>query len=125
MTTTYDDRRAMGARGEQAAAQFLISRGLQVVDRNWRCRDGEIDIVARDPVSSTLVIVEVKTRRPSRYGSAVEAVTVRKAARLRRLAAAWLAAHDVCVDTVRIDVIGVRCDSGGELTLEHVEGIWT
>lgn len=118
-----DDRRALGAHGEDAAVRFLQRAGLVVLERNWRCRAGEIDIVALDDKASTLVIVEVKTRRSTAFGSPIEAVTVAKAARLRRLAAAWLAAHPIGVRDVRIDVVGILVDRSGYLSIEHVEGV--
>src|SRR5688572_33451085 len=105
MPTPPDSRRALGAYGERLAARYLEDRGLQVLDRNWRCAHGEVDLVARD--GDCLVFCEVKTRRTDRFGAPVEAVTWHKAARLRRLAAAWLQEHEVRGGRVRIDVIGV------------------
>ena len=79
---------------------------MQVLERNWRCEHGEIDLVALD--GDCLVVCEVKTRRSTGFGEPVEAVTWRKAARLRRLAAAWLAGHDVRSRwQVRVDVVGI------------------
>ena len=127
MVATYAQRTRLGQRGEDAAAQFVMARGWRVVDRNWRCAQGEIDLVALDPSARDLVVIEVKTRSSARYGSGVEAVTARKAARLRRLAAQWLAEHpgagDEPVEAVRIDVIGVLAEPDGRLTLEHVVGV--
>ena len=82
---------AVGAYGERLAARYLVESGMQILDRNWRCDQGEIDIVAMD--DTCLVIVEVKTRRSLAFGSPVEAVTAVKAARLRRLAGCWMADH--------------------------------
>jgi len=109
---------AVGRYGEDVAARHLVSAGLVVLERNWRCSWGEIDIVARD--GATLVICEVKTRRGLRFGSPVEAVTASKAQRLRRLAIAWLREHDVHPDHVRIDVIGVLADGRGAPSVEHI-----
>jgi putative endonuclease len=95
-------RRQLGARGEQLAAAWYAARGFEVLDRNWRCAAGEIDLVLRK--GSTLVVCEVKTRSTLAYGSPAEAVTGRKRARLRRLAARWLAEHDVHQARVRFDV---------------------
>ena len=81
----------VGAYGERLAARYLAEAGLEVLDRNWRCAQGEVDIVALD--GDCLVVCEVKTRRGQGFGDPVEAVTWRKAARLRRLAACWLAEH--------------------------------
>jgi len=73
MSATYAQRKALGDYGERLAAAELERRGLEVLDRNWRCREGEIDIVARH--RGSLVVCEVKTRRGDRYGSALEAIT--------------------------------------------------
>ena len=85
--------KTVGGYGERVAAQRLVAAGMVVLDRNWRCDAGEIDLVLRD--GSTLVVCEVKTRSSVHYGHPLEAVTPVKAARLRRLAARWLAEHDV------------------------------
>jgi putative endonuclease len=111
----------VGAWGEQLAARYLQDRGLQVLDRNWRCRHGEVDLVARD--GDCVVFCEVKTRTTERFGSPVEAVTRQKAARLRRLAAAWLQEHEVRGGRVRIDVIGVLCPAAGPARVRHLEGV--
>ena len=112
---------AVGAYGERLAARYLTEAGLEVVDRNWRCDQGEIDIVALD--AGCLVVCEVKTRRSTAFGDPVEAVTWRKAARLRRLAACWLAEHDLPVEEVRVDVIGVLRPRRGPAVVEHVVGV--
>ena len=112
---------AVGAYGERVAARHLRDAGLQVLERNWRCDQGEIDLVALD--GSCLVVCEVKTRRSLVYGSPVEAVTARKAARLRRLAACWLADHELVVDDVRIDVIGVLRPRRGPAQVDHLVAV--
>jgi putative endonuclease len=111
----------LGQQGEQVAAQFLIEAGLTVLGRNWRCADGEIDIIALD--GRTLVICEVKTRSDVRFGTPLEAVTRAKARRLRRLAVAWVRAHGLVFDQIRIDVIGVLRGTPGEFSVEHVRGV--
>lgn len=111
---------AVGAYGERLAARYLEESGMQILDRNWRCDQGEIDIVAMD--DACLVIVEVKTRRNLMFGSPVEAVGVVKAARLRRLAGCWLADHRSLVSSmtdIRIDVIGVLRPARGPAQIEH------
>ena len=110
---------AWGRYGEELAAQHLQNQGFVVLDRNWRCDVGEIDIVARD--GDTLVVCEVKTRSGSGFGSPLEAVTAVKAARLRRLAACWLRTHEVRPAEVRIDLVGVLAGKGAP-TVEHVRG---
>src|SRR4051812_30708434 len=111
----------LGRRGEQAAADHLTELGWQILDRNWRCGEGELDIVARD--GTELVVCEVKTRSSVGFGTPAEAVTPAKAARLRRLACHWLSAHGVRHATVRIDVIGLVADGPGRFTVDHLKGV--
>ena len=111
----------LGRNGEQAAADYLETEGFRILARNWRCADGEIDIVAMD--RNTLVICEVKTRSGARYGTPLESVTRLKRNRLRRLAVRWLTAHGVHVDQVRVDVVGVTPEPAGGFTVEHVRGV--
>lgn len=113
---------ALGRYGEELAARFLVKQGWTVVDRNWRCSAGELDIVAER--SGVLVICEVKARRSLRFGSPLEAVTPQKLQRLRRLAGMWLASHPQHPNTVRIDVISVLVDDAGMTRLQHVEGVY-
>jgi len=112
---------SLGRRGEQAAVEYLERAGLRILDRNWRCAEGEIDIVAAE--RQVLVVCEVKTRSSTRYGSPLEAISRSKRARLRRLAIRWLVAHGVLFDEVRIDVIGLVRDGSGQYQLEHVRGV--
>lgn len=121
MTTTAQQRSALGAYGEDLAARYLTEQGMVVLDRNWRCGLGEIDLVLRD--RRILVICEVKTRSSLAFGTPLEAVTARKAARLRRLAARWLADHAIRPDEVRIDLIGVLVPKAGPATVDHVQGV--
>jgi putative endonuclease len=111
----------LGQQGEQAAADFLAGAGLTVLVRNWRCKEGEIDIVALD--GRTLVICEVKTRSSVRYGTPIEAITRQKAWRLRKLAVLWVNAHGLIFDEIRIDIVGVLRGASGEFTIEHVAGV--
>jgi putative endonuclease len=111
----------LGKSGEQAAAEYLESAGLRILDRNWRCADGEIDIVATERY--VLVVCEVKSRTGLRYGSPLEAVGRAKRARLRRLAVQWINAHGVRFDQVRIDVIGLVQTGAGRFTIEHIRGV--
>jgi putative endonuclease len=119
---------AVGAYGERLAARYLVASGMQILDRNWRCDQGEIDIVALD--GECLVIVEVKTRRTLAFGAPVEAVTAVKAARLWRLAGCWMTGHRSLLDSlsrsvadVRIDVIGVFRPSRGPAEIEHLVSV--
>lgn len=118
MTTT---RRTTGTQGEDLAAAYLERRGWRVLARNWRCRDGEIDIVATDP-DGVLVVCEVKCRRGTGFGSPLEAITYAKVRRLRRLAAAWLAQAGP-VERVRLDALGVLTHPDGTSTVTHLRGI--
>jgi putative endonuclease len=111
----------LGREGEQAAAGYLEASGFQILDRNWRCADGEIDIVAAD--RRTFVVCEVKTRSGTRFGTPLDAVGQAKRRRLRRLAAQWLAAHGSRYDQIRIDVLGLLRDGSGGFTIEHVRGV--
>jgi putative endonuclease len=111
----------LGRSGEQAAAEYLESAGLRILDRNWRCADGEIDIVATE--GQVLVVCEVKARTGQRYGSPLEAVGRAKRARLRRLAIGWINAYGVRFDQVRIDVVGLVYDGTGGFTIEHIRGV--
>jgi putative endonuclease len=111
----------LGRSGEQAAAEYLESQGLRILDRNWRSADGEIDIVAAE--RHVLVVCEVKSRTSVRYGGPLEAVGRAKRARLRRLAVQWLNAHGIRFDQVRIDVIGLLYEGTGGFTIEHIKGV--
>ena len=121
MADQTDARRTLGEYGERLAERYLRDQGFAVVDRNWRCARGEIDLVVRD--GDCLVFCEVKTRRTERFGAPVEAVTRTKAARLRRLASAWLQLHDEHPARVRIDVIGILRPVGGPARVRHLEGV--
>ncbi|WP_213815855.1 YraN family protein [Glaciihabitans sp. dw_435] len=112
----------LGRRGEAIAAEHLTKSGMQLIERNWRCSQGEIDIVAR--AGSELVFVEVKTRSGTSFGHPLEAITTRKLARLRRLAAAWCAAHPGAAAGVRIDAIAVLLPRVGRVEIDHVERIF-
>ena len=114
-------RRALGVYGEAYAARHLVEQGMVLLERNWRCDAGEIDLVLRD--GRVLVVCEVKTRSSTAYGSALEGVSARKAARLRRLAARWLAEHQLHPDEVRIDLVGVLVPRGRTPVLDHVKGV--
>ena len=117
----------LGRHGEDLAVHHLEAAGLDVVDRNWRCRQGEIDIVARD--GPDIAFVEVKTRTGHEFGHPLEAITARKLARLRRLAGEWCAAHPEARGSIRIDAVAVtvprRVDRDRVPTaIEHLRGIF-
>lgn len=112
---------ALGAYGERLAVRYLVdTERLVLLDRNWRSSTGEIDVVARD--GDVLVFCEVKTRRGLDFGTPAEAVGPRKVARLRRLAAEWLAQSRVRPAEIRFDVISVLSPRRGAPRIEHVKG---
>jgi putative endonuclease len=113
----------LGARGERIAVAYLTDVGLRVLDRNWRCRDGELDIVARE--GDALVFCEVKTRRGNGYGHPVEAVTAVKQRRLRVLAQRWLAAHDEHAPDLRFDVVGVLVRPSRPALVTHLRAAFS
>ena len=110
---------AVGAYGEDVAARWLEERGYVVLDRNWRTRGGELDVVLVR--SGVVVFAEVKCRRSGSYGPPALAVTPLKAARLRSLAQAWLDAHGLSGACVRFDVVSVLRPARGAAVVEHVE----
>ena len=121
--TRYDDRRGLGRRGEELAAQRLTSLGYEIVARNWRCEYGELDLVAKD--GDCLALVEVRTRRGRTLGTPEESITPAKQARLIELAEAYVQACDWIGDW-RIDVVAVEMDRRGRLLrVDHYENAVT
>jgi putative endonuclease len=114
-------RQRLGAYGEELAARHLSRQGMTVLDRNWRCAIGEIDLVLRD--GSTLVVCEVKTRSSTAFGTPHEAVTERKVARMRALASWWLRAHQVRPLDIRLDMVCVITPRRGPVQIDHVPGL--
>ena len=111
----------LGRRGEQIAERFLRDAGLAILDRNWRCPIGELDLVARD--GDETVFVEVKTRSGEAYGHPFEAITPTKLARLRRLAFAWCDAQGMRRRRIRVDAVAVLAPKGGVVVVEHLVGV--
>lgn len=109
----------LGRHGEQLAVDYLTAKGMRILARNWRCRYGEIDVVAQE--GRNLVVVEVKTRSSRSHGTGLESVRPAKMARLRTLAAKWLATQSEHFDAVRIDVIALE-RFAGDYALRHVRG---
>jgi putative endonuclease len=107
----------IGAFGERVATRYLLGRGMTLLERNWRCPAGELDLILRD--GPALVVCEVKTRRTARFGLPVEAVGPAKVHRVRHLTARWLAASRLRPREVRFDVVSVfRSDA--ETRVEHL-----
>ncbi|MGJ3509339.1 YraN family protein [Enemella sp. A6] len=119
------NRNELGKHGEQLAASFLEASGWTVIDRNWHCAEGELDIVAisEDAGESTLAFCEVKTRTGLGYGSPLESITDLKVRRLRHLTARWLLEHPITATHIRLDAIGVLLVPGREPQIHHLSGI--
>jgi putative endonuclease len=108
-------RQALGAQGEAQAARWYEAQGYEVVARNWRCREGEIDLIVR--LRRTIVFCEVKTRSSDAFGLPAEAVTRAKRERLRHLAAKWLEDSPIRAMGIRFDVASIL-----DGQLEIIEG---
>lgn len=105
------NRRLLGSRGEQFAASFVTELGMKIIHHNWRCRFGEIDLIAYD--KQTLVFIEVRTRTKKqsdkqKFGSVLEAVTLRKQQQVRKVAEMYLYQYRKLEDAVRFDVVLVE-----------------
>jgi len=105
---SVDPRRVLGASGEDAAARAYLEGGWRIVARNWRCREGELDLILSR--GGVLAFCEVKTRTTDRYGGPAAAVTATKQARIRRLAMRWLAETQCRAARLRFDVAVVMGD---------------
>lgn len=116
-------RAELGALGEQLAVDHLLGRGWAILERNWRCRYGELDVIATDPAARCVVFVEVKTRTGDGFGGLAYAVPPQKVRRLRRLAGVWLAGQESHWEDVRIDVIGVRIGRCRTPEITHLQGV--
>jgi putative endonuclease len=120
-----ESKQHIGARGEDLACVELERQGMQVLERNWRCRIGEIDIVAAEagPTGPTLVFCEVKCRSGLGFGHPLEAITFTKMRTLRQLAALWMRQHRITASSIRLDAIGVVMLPGQEPSLTHVRAV--
>ncbi|WP_370291475.1 YraN family protein [Nocardioides sp.] len=121
MVTTAHARQALGAYGEDVALRHLLDRGFVLLDRNWRCASGEIDLVLRD--GDDLVVCEVKTRTSLVAGSPHEAVSPAKLERLKLLGELWCEQSGVRPSGVRIDLVAVLRPRRGPAVVEHVAGL--
>lgn len=117
---TQTPQQRLARRGEQIAAEFLERQGIVVLSRNWRSREGELDIVGTD--GRSLVVCEVKTRSGTGFGRPAEAVTRHKQAQIRRLTGQWLSAYRVGWVPIRFDVIAVLMPPGEAVQIEHFRG---
>ncbi|MFI5783655.1 YraN family protein [Nocardia sp. NPDC051570] len=116
------DNLALGAHGEELAARYLRDAGMRIVDRNWRCRYGELDLIARD--AAVTAFVEVKTRSGLSFGRPAEAVTWIKQQRIRQLAVLWLREHPGPWRRIRFDVVSVLLLPDREPVIEHLEAVF-
>ena len=116
-------RAELGALGEQLAVDHLTGQGWAILARNWRCRYGELDVIAADTDARSVVFVEVKTRSGDGFGGLAYAVPPEKVRRLRRLAGAWLAGQESHWHNVRLDVIGVRIGRRRIPEITHLQGV--
>ncbi len=115
---TGNHRKKLGAWGEEVAAHQLEADGFQIVARNWRCRSGEIDLIAQK--GELVAFVEVKTRKGRNMGAPEEALTLRKSKKLIQLAQVYVAENELDVDW-RIDLVAVELDKSGKLLrCEHI-----
>ncbi|GGC60902.1 YraN family protein [Hoyosella rhizosphaerae] len=129
--TLANQQITLGRKGEDIAANYLVQRGFTLLDRNWRCRYGELDLVCAAD-SDTLVFVEVKTRSTLTCGHPCESVSSRKLERMRHLARLWLSQHSRSWRTVRFDIVGIIVDAAVDLeavagadvpTITHLENV--
>ena len=124
--TTQRTRNEIGATGETLAVLELQDQGMEILDRNWSCRWGELDVVALDCAEGrrTAVFVEVKCRTGRNYGDPLESITYAKVKRLRQLSAEWLNQHPgLSLDAIRLDAIGVLPQRDHQPVLVHITGI--
>jgi putative endonuclease len=108
-----DYKRQLGRRGEDIAVAYLRRQGYRVLDRNWRCPAGELDVVARE--GETLAFVEVRTRRGERFGTPEESITPAKGAKLLELAKTYLQEGGLTDQNWRIDVVAVELEGGDKV----------
>ena len=116
------NKQLLGATGEEIVSRYLQARDYTVIDRNWRIRSGEIDLIARSP-DGKIIFVEVKSRTSLKYGDPLEAISPLKAHRLQKLALAWLIMQGEWGSDFRIDCAGVLITSDGREEIDYREGV--
>lgn len=116
-----NQKQILGKYGEDLAANYLIDRGYKIIERNWRCSIGEIDLIAKD--KNQIVFVEVKTRSSTDFGHPLDAITEKKIIRMQRLVCAWCAARNKVGAAVRLDAISVLIRSG-RVAVEHLKQVY-
>ena len=110
-----------GDQGEEIAANFLIARGFRILERNFRCKGGEVDIIVRDPSDKSLVFIEVKTRRSLTYGVPQLAVTPFKQRQISKAALTWLSKNRLHDQNARFDVIAILLHTDGLHVIDHIK----
>lgn len=120
-TEVVRNNQYLGELGERMAARYLEMRGYRIIDRNWRHARGELDLIASD--GTTVVAVEVKTRRGSRFGHPFEAITREKASRCRTLLNEWALEHRGAYAALRVDGVAIILNENGRNTVEHLKAI--
>lgn len=115
------DNKGTGELGEEVATNFLIARGYRIVERNFRCKGGEVDIIARDPGDKSLVFVEVKARTGLSYGVPQLAVTPFKQRQISKAALTWLSKNKLHDHNARFDVIAILLHTGGQHAIDHIK----
>lgn len=114
-------RHVVGRYGEDLAAQYLLNQGFEILERNWRCPIGELDLIVKG--HDSVVAVEVKTRQTMTFGGPLQAITTTKAQRLRRLLASYLHQNPNPVRLVRVDLVAIFLPAGGPPELQHLKAV--
>jgi len=115
------DNSRVGNQGEEIAANYLTARGYRILERNFRCRGGEVDIIARDQVDNSLVFIEVKARRGLTYGVPQLAVTPFKQRQISKAALTWLSKNRLHDTNARFDVIAILLHNDAAHSIEHIK----
>ena len=114
------DNKGVGNLGEEVAAAFLTTNGYKVIERNFRCKGGEVDIIARDTKEKSLAFIEVKTRKNLSYGAPQLAVTPFKQRQISKAALTWLSKNHLHDQNARFDVIAILLTDNGQHKIEHI-----
>ena len=118
---TTGGNKGTGELGEEVATNFLVTRGYRIVERNFHCKGGEVDIIARDPGDKSLVFVEVKARTGLSYGVPQLAVTPFKQRQISKAALTWLSKNRLHDHNARFDVIAILLHTGGQHAVDHIK----
>jgi len=115
------DNRNIGNQGEEIATNYLADRGYRIMERNFRCKGGEVDIIARDPGDKSLIFIEVKARRGLSYGVPQLAVTLFKQRQISKAALTWLSKNRLHDTNARFDVIAILLHTDAAHSIEHIK----